>query len=40
MTESQYLEYQNAGRDFLVSPAFAAYTSLAFAESILGPIQS
>ena len=40
MTESQYLEYQNAGRGFLVSPAFAAYTSLAFAESILGPIQS
>jgi hypothetical protein len=40
MNEVTFLEYQQAGRDFLSSPGFAPFTSEAFAESILRPIES
>jgi alpha(1,3/1,4) fucosyltransferase len=40
MTESEYLAYQDAGKQFLASPAFMPYSSQAFAETILGPIKS
>jgi hypothetical protein len=40
MTEEEYLACQKAGREFLASPAFVPYSSQAFAEAILGPIQS
>lgn len=40
MNEATFLEYQQAGRDFLSSPGFAPFTSEAFAESILRPIES
>jgi hypothetical protein len=40
MTEAEYLDYQNAGKRFLASSAFMPYSSQAFAEAILGPIQS
>jgi hypothetical protein len=40
MNEATFLEYQQAGRDFLSSPSFAPFTSEAFAESILRPIES
>lgn len=40
MNEATFLGYQQAGRDFLSSPSFASFTSDAFAESILRPIES
>jgi hypothetical protein len=40
MTESAFLAYQDAGKQFLASPAFMPYSSQAFADAILGPIQS
>jgi hypothetical protein len=40
MTEAEFLAYQDAGKQFLASPAFMPYSSQAFAEAILGPIQS
>lgn len=40
MSEVTFLEYQQAGRDFLSSPSFAPFTSEAFAQSILMPIES
>lgn len=40
MSEARYLQYQQAGQDFLSSPQFAPFTSAAFAESILRPIES
>ena len=40
MNEATFLGYQHAGRDFLNSPKFAPFTSEAFAESILRPIES
>lgn len=40
MTEQEYLAYQEAGSQFLASPAFMPYSSQSFAEAILGPIQS
>jgi hypothetical protein len=39
MTEQDYIAYQEAGRQFLASPAFRPYSSEAFAEAILGPLQ-
>jgi hypothetical protein len=39
MSEIDYLKYQEAGRDFLSSPSFAPFTSEAFAESILRPLE-
>ena len=40
MNEATLLGYQQAGRDFLNSPGFTPFTSEAFAESILRPIES
>ena len=40
MSEQDYIAYQEAGRQFLASPAFRPYSSEAFAEAILGPLQS
>ena len=40
MNETTFLEYQQAGKDFLSSPGFAPFTSDAFAESILRLIES
>ena len=40
MTEKDYIAYQEAGRQFLASPAFRPFSSEAFAEAILGPLQS
>ena len=40
MTEVEFLAYQDAAKQFLASPAFMPYSSQAFAEAILGPIQS
>jgi len=40
MNEMEYIKYQEAGRDFLSSSSFASFSSKAFAESILRPIQS
>ena len=40
MTEQDYLAHQEAGRQFLASPAFKPYSSESFADAILGPLQS
>ena len=40
MSEATYMEYQVAGNAFLSSSSFAPFTSEAFADSILRPIQS
>ena len=40
MTEQDYIAYQEAGKRFLASSAFRPYSSEAFADAILGPIQS
>jgi len=40
MTESEFLAHQEAAKQFLASPAFMPYSSQAFADAILGPIQS
>ena len=40
MTEQDYLAYQEAGRQFLASAAFKPYSPEAFADAILGPLQS
>lgn len=40
MSEGQFLTYQAAAKEFLASPAFMPYSSEAFADAILGPIQS
>jgi hypothetical protein len=40
MPEEQFLAYQAAAKQFLASPAFMPYSSQAFADAILGPIQS
>jgi hypothetical protein len=40
MSKARYQQYQQAGQDFLSSPQFAPFTSVAFAESILRPIES
>ncbi|MBU3583786.1 hypothetical protein ICN41_07245 [Polynucleobacter sp. 15G-AUS-farblos] len=39
MSEQDYISHQEAGRQFLASPAFRSYSSEAFAEAILGPLQ-
>ena len=40
MTEQDYIAYQEAGKQFLASSAFRPYSSAAFADAILGPLQS
>ena len=40
MAEQDFMAYQEAGRQFLASPAFKPYSSEAFADAILGPLQS
>ena len=40
MTEEDFIAYQEAGKQFLASPAFRPFSSEAFAQAILGPIQS
>jgi hypothetical protein len=40
MTEQDYITCQEAGRQFLASTAFRPYSSEAFADAILGPLQS
>jgi len=40
MTEQDYITYQEAGKQFLASPAFRPYSSEAFANAILGPLKS
>lgn len=40
MSETTYLKYQEAGRDFLSSTGFDPFTSKAFSDSILRRIQS
>lgn len=39
MSEQDYIAYQEAGKQFLASSAFRPYSSEAFAEAILGPLQ-
>lgn len=40
MSEVRFKQYQQAGHDFLTSSRFAPFTSQAFAESILRPIEA
>ena len=40
MSEARFKQYQQAGHDFLTSSRFAPFTSQAFAESILRPIEA
>ena len=40
MSEERFKQYQQAGHDFLISSRFAPFTSQAFAESILRPIEA
>jgi hypothetical protein len=40
MNEQDFMAYQEAGRQFLASAAFKPYSSEAFADAILGPLQS